>query len=71
MTRNARLARAGDPSRARGPERRERRRGLPALAARIGLDSGPVVVNSTGEVFGDAPNLAARVQGAADPERCS
>ena len=42
-------------------------RGLPALAARIGLDSGPVVVDSTGEVFGDAPNLAARVQNAADP----
>ena len=37
-------------------------RGLPALAARIGLDSGPVVVDSAGEVFGDAPNLAARVQ---------
>jgi class 3 adenylate cyclase len=42
-------------------------RGLPALAARIGLDSGPVVVDSAGEVFGDAPNLAARVQGAAEP----
>jgi class 3 adenylate cyclase len=42
-------------------------RGLPPLAARIGLDSGPVVVDSTGEVFGDAPNLAARAQGAAEP----
>jgi class 3 adenylate cyclase/tetratricopeptide (TPR) repeat protein len=42
-------------------------RGLPALAARIGLDSGPVVVDSSGEVFGDAPNLAARVQTAAEP----
>ena len=42
-------------------------RGLPPLAARIGLDSGPVVVDSTGEVFGDAPNLAARVQSAAEP----
>ena len=42
-------------------------RGIPALAARIGLDSGPVVVDSTGEVFGDAPNLAARVQSAAEP----
>ena len=42
-------------------------RGLPALAARIGLDSGPVVVDSSGEVFGDAPNLAARVQSAAEP----
>ena len=42
-------------------------RGLPALAARIGLDSGPAVVDSSGEVFGDAPNLAARVQSAAEP----
>ena len=43
------------------------RRGFPALAARIGLDSGPVVVDSAGEVFGDAPHLAARVQSAAEP----
>jgi class 3 adenylate cyclase/tetratricopeptide (TPR) repeat protein len=42
-------------------------RGLPALAVRIGLDSGSVVVDSAGEVFGDAPNLAARVQSEADP----
>ena len=42
-------------------------RGLPALAARIGLESGPVVVDATGEVFGDAPNVAARVQSAAEP----
>jgi class 3 adenylate cyclase len=42
-------------------------RGLPALTARIGLDSGAVVVDSTGEVFGDAPNLAARAQSAAEP----
>jgi class 3 adenylate cyclase/tetratricopeptide (TPR) repeat protein len=43
------------------------RRGFPALAARIGLDSGAVVVDSTGEVFGDAPNFAARAQSAAEP----
>jgi class 3 adenylate cyclase len=42
-------------------------RELPKLAARIGLDSGPVVVDSAGEVFGDAPNIAARVQSAAEP----
>jgi len=42
-------------------------RELPSLAARIGLDSGPVVVDSTGEVFGDAPNIASRVQSAAEP----
>ena len=42
-------------------------KGLPALAARIGVDFGPVVVDATGEVFGDAPNIAARVQGVAEP----
>ena len=42
-------------------------RELPSLAGRIGLDSGPVVVDSSGEVFGDAPNVAARVQSAAKP----
>ena len=42
-------------------------RGLPALSARIGLASGPVVVEAAGEVFGDAPNIAARVQGLAEP----
>ena len=42
-------------------------KGLPALAARIGLESGPVVVDATGEVFGEAPNVAARVQSAAEP----
>ena len=42
-------------------------KGAPPLAARIGLESGQVVVDATGEVFGEAPNVAARVQGAADP----
>ena len=42
-------------------------RGLPQLSARIGLESGPVVVDRTGEVFGDVPNVAARVQSAAEP----
>ena len=41
--------------------------GAPELSARVGLDSGPVVVEASGEVFGDAPNIAARVQAAADP----
>ena len=41
--------------------------GAPELAARIGLESGPVVVDSAGEVFGEAPNIAARVQAAAEP----
>ena len=41
--------------------------GGPELAARIGLESGLVVVDATGEVFGEAPNVAARVQAAAEP----
>ena len=42
-------------------------RELPKLSARIGLDSGPVIVDSAGDVFGDAPNVAARVQSVAQP----
>jgi class 3 adenylate cyclase len=41
--------------------------GAPQFAARIGLDSGQVVVEAIGEVFGDVPNFAARVQALADP----
>jgi class 3 adenylate cyclase len=44
----------------------------PRLAARIGIDSGPVVVGTgaghDADVFGDAPNVAARVQSTADPD---
>ena len=42
-------------------------KGAPELSARIGIESGQVVVDATGEVFGDAPNVAARVQAAAEP----
>ena len=42
-------------------------KGAPELSARIGLDSGSVVVDAAGEVFGEAPNVAARVQAAAEP----
>jgi class 3 adenylate cyclase/predicted ATPase len=42
-------------------------KGAPELSARIGLESGPVVVEATGQVFGEAPNIAARVQSAAEP----
>ena len=42
-------------------------RGAPELEARIGIESGPVVVEATGEVFGDAPNVAARVEAVAEP----
>jgi predicted ATPase len=39
----------------------------PDLLARIGIETGPVVVEATGEVFGDAPNVVARVQATAEP----
>jgi class 3 adenylate cyclase len=39
----------------------------PALAARIAIDLGPVVVDASGEIFGDVPNIAARAQALAEP----
>jgi class 3 adenylate cyclase len=39
----------------------------PALSARIGIETGPVVVDAAGEIYGDAPNTAARVQALAEP----
>ncbi|MBV8471818.1 MAG: AAA family ATPase, partial [Hyphomicrobiales bacterium] len=42
-------------------------KGAPELFARVGLDSGPVVVDAAGEVFGEAPNVSARVQALAEP----
>ena len=41
--------------------------GKPELAARIGIETGPVVVDAAGEIYGDAPNTAARVQALAEP----
>jgi class 3 adenylate cyclase/predicted ATPase len=41
--------------------------GKPLLNARIGIETGPVVVDAAGEIYGDAPNVAARVQALADP----
>jgi class 3 adenylate cyclase len=35
--------------------------GKPELVARIGIESGPVVVDATGEIYSDAPNIAARI----------
>src|SRR5262245_41737394 len=40
----------------------------PRLAVRIGLHTGPVVIADDGEVFGETANVAARVQGAAEPD---
>ena len=41
--------------------------GKPALNARIGIETGPVVVDAGGEIYGDAPNVAAREQALAEP----
>ncbi len=41
--------------------------GKPTLNARIGIETGPVVVDAAGEIYGDAPNTAARVQALAEP----
>src|SRR6516162_5143046 len=41
--------------------------GKPALNARIGIETGPVVVDAAGEIYGDAPNIAARVETLAEP----
>jgi len=47
----------------------------PSLAVRVGIDTGPVVVSALGTAgrtemlaLGDVPNVAARVQGAAEPD---
>ena len=47
--------------------RKECRLGKPALNARIGIEIGPVVVDAAGEIYGDVPNIAARVQALAEP----
>jgi hypothetical protein len=41
--------------------------GKSALNARIGIEIGPVVIDAAGEIYGDAPNVAARVQALAEP----
>jgi class 3 adenylate cyclase len=41
--------------------------GKPALAARIAIDTGPAVLDASGEIFGDVPNIAARAQAVAEP----
>ena len=41
--------------------------GKPELAARIAIDTGPVVIDALGEIFGDVPNIAARAQALAEP----
>ena len=41
--------------------------GKPELVARIGLETGPAVVDAGGEIYGDVTNIAARVQALAEP----
>jgi class 3 adenylate cyclase len=41
--------------------------GKPELVARIGLEAGPAVVDTAGEIYGDVTNIAARVQALAEP----
>ena len=41
--------------------------GKPPLTARIGLETGPAVVDAAGEIYGDVANIAARVQALAEP----
>jgi class 3 adenylate cyclase/predicted ATPase len=41
--------------------------GKSALKARIGIEAGLVVVDAVGEIYGDAPNTAARVEALAEP----
>ena len=41
--------------------------GKPELVARIGLDTGPAVVDAAGEIYGDVANVAARMQALAEP----
>ena len=39
----------------------------PELKTRVGLDTGPAVVDAAGEIYGDVANIAARVQALAEP----
>src|SRR5215203_484499 len=39
----------------------------PKLAVRVGIHGGPVVLSADGELYGEAPNIAARVQTLTEP----
>jgi class 3 adenylate cyclase len=43
----------------------------PELVARIGVESGAVVVDAAGEIFGDAPNVWRACRRWPSQERCS
>jgi class 3 adenylate cyclase len=43
------------------------RNGNPVLAVRIAIDSGPMVIDVAGEIFGELPRVAARAQAVSEP----
>jgi class 3 adenylate cyclase/predicted ATPase len=47
--------------------RRNAGSGKPALAVRIAVESGPVVIDAEGEIFGEVPNIASRAQALTEP----
>ena len=47
--------------------RKNDRNGKPTLAARIAIDSGPMVIDAAGEIFGELPKVAARAQAVSEP----
>jgi class 3 adenylate cyclase len=47
--------------------RKNDRNGNPILAARIAIDSGPMVIDAAGGIFGELPKLAAREQQVSEP----
>ena len=47
--------------------RKNDRNGKPTLAARIAIESGPMVIDAAGEIFGELPKVAARAQAVSEP----
>ena len=47
--------------------RKNVRNGNLMLAARIAIDSGPMVIDAAGEIFGELPKVAARAQAVSEP----
>ena len=64
-----RARRASGACNASGAHRTEsnQRLGRPALAARIAIDSGPVVIDAAGRILGEVPNIVAQAQALAEP----
>ena len=59
---------AGDPARAGRTQPQERWHAASrSLTSRIGLETGPAVMDAAGEIYGDVANIAARLQALAEP----